>query len=240
MRRNGFYNSIFVAIIVTAQFHAIAAGGPADRRQKGSSSSSKLVPTAVASSDDASAVETRPVIPSELSAPRPELQQPYASEYRIGPGDVLQIDVWKEPDAISPSIVVRPDGKISVPILGELQAAGLRPAELQELLSSKYSEFIRNARVTLTIREVHSQRVYLIGEVKREGPIRLQAPITVLQALAEAGGVTDYAKRKKIYVLRMVQDKQVMLPFDYDAVVRGIKVEQNLILAPGDTVIVPR
>lgn len=162
------------------------------------------------------------------------------AEYRIGPGDVLQIDVWKEPDASSPLVTVRPDGKISIRMLGDVPAVGLSPAELEALLTNKYSQFIRNARVTVMVKEVNSQKVYVIGEVKKEGAIRLQGPLTVLQALAEAGGLSDYAKRKKIYILRTVQGRQHMLPFDYDAVVRGERMDQNILLQPGDTVIVPR
>lgn len=166
--------------------------------------------------------------------------QPNIREYRIGPGDVLAVDVWKEPDASSISVPVRLDGKISLPMVGELTVLGVTPAELETTLTARYREFIRDARPTVIIREINSQKVYLIGEVRREGPIRLQAPINVLQALAEAGGVTDYAKRRKIYILRTQLNRQLILPFDYDAVVRGEKMEQNILLAAGDTIIVPR
>jgi len=160
--------------------------------------------------------------------------------YRIGPGDVLQVDVWKEPDASNPSVTVRPDGKISLAIIGEVQASGQTPGELEVVLRDKFGEVIRNPRVTVTVRDVNSQRIYLIGEVRREGPIRMSGPVTVLQALSEAGGITDYAKRKKIYILRSVGRQQLTLQFDYEAVVRGQKVEQNVVLLPGDTIVVPR
>jgi polysaccharide export outer membrane protein len=160
--------------------------------------------------------------------------------YRIGPGDVLQVDVWKEPDASTPAATVRPDGRITLPMVGEIQAAGLMPSELQKSLLGKYGELIKDASVTVIVREVNSQKVYLIGEVRREGPVKLAAPLTVLQALAEAGGVTDYAKRKRIYILRIADGRQAILPFDYDAVVRGEKVQQNVVLLPGDTIVVPR
>jgi polysaccharide export outer membrane protein len=160
--------------------------------------------------------------------------------YRIGPGDVLQVDVWKEPDASSPAATVRPDGRITLPMLGEVQAAGLMPSELQKSLVGKYGELIKDASVIVTVREINSQKVYLIGEVRREGPVKLVAPLTVLQALAEAGGITDYAKRKRIYILRTAGGRQAILPFDYDAVVRGEKVQQNVVLLPGDTIVVPR
>jgi polysaccharide export outer membrane protein len=166
--------------------------------------------------------------------------EPGIWKHRIGPGDVLQIDVWKEPEASVAAVAVQSDGGVSVPILGEVKAAGLTAAEFQQTLAERFGEIIRGARVTVLVREVNSERVYLIGEVRREGPIRLQGPLTVLQALAEAGGITDYAKRKKIYVLRVVGGKKLLLPFDYGAVVRGDKSGQNVFLLPGDTVVVPR
>lgn len=161
-------------------------------------------------------------------------------EYHIGPGDVLQIDVWREPDASSPTVTVRPDGKVSIRMLGDVSVAGLSPVQLEGLLGTKYRAFIRDARVTVAVKEINSQKVYVIGEVKKEGAVKLQGPLTVLQALAEAGGLTDYAKRKKIQILRTVQGRQYAAPFDYDAVVHGEHVEQNMILLPGDTVVVPR
>jgi polysaccharide export outer membrane protein len=175
---------------------------------------------------------------SSMPATRSALQT--GSEFRIGPGDVIGIDVWKEPDASRPTIPVRPDGKITLPMVGEVSVAGMSPVELESSLSSKYSSYIRNAQVTVTVKEIHSQKAYLIGEVKKEGAIALQGPMTVLQALAEAGGVTDFAKRKKIYILRPQPKGQVILHFDYDAVVRGEKMAQNIVLLPGDTIVVPR
>lgn len=171
------------------------------------------------------------------SGPRPAAEPP---TYRIGPGDVLQIDVWKEPDVSNPSVTVRPDGRVSVAMIGELLVAGLTPTELKAVLVEKFGTLIRDARVTVTVRDANSQKVYLIGEVRREGAIRMSGPLTVLQALAEAGGISDYAKRSQIYILRVVDGRQVRLPFDYEAVVRGRKVEQNVTLLPGDTVVVPR
>ncbi len=161
-------------------------------------------------------------------------------DYKVGPGDVLGVEVWNEPDASSQAAPVRLDGKMLLPIVGEVEVAGLTPAELQDLLTARYREYVRDARVTIVVKEINSKKIYLVGEVKREGSVRLQAPLTVLQALAEGGGVTDYAKRHKIYVLRTVGDRQVRLPFDLDAVVRGEKPEQNVMLVPGDTIVVPR
>jgi len=162
------------------------------------------------------------------------------SEYRIGPGDVLRIDVWREPDASMAAALVRFDGKLSLPLVGQVDVVGLTPTELQAVLATKYGTIIRDPRVTVMVSTPNNLKVYVIGEVRREGSLRLEAPTTVLQALAESGGVTDYAKRGKIYVLRVVNKKQVRLPFDFNAVLKGSKPEQNVILQPGDTVVVPR
>jgi polysaccharide export outer membrane protein len=160
--------------------------------------------------------------------------------YRIGPGDVLQIDVWKEPDASNPSVTVRPDGRVSLAMVGELSVVGLTPSELEEALRQRFGALIKDARVTVSVREASSQKVYVIGEVRREGSIRMMGPMTVLHALAEAGGLNEYAKRKDIYVLRVANGRQVRFSFNYEAVVRGQKGEQNITLQPGDTIVVPR
>jgi len=162
-----------------------------------------------------------------------------SSRYVIGPGDVLAINVWKEPEASLPSVVVRPDGFISVPMVKEVEAAGLTPIELEKQLSTKFAHFFREADISVIVKEVHSEKVYMIGAVKKEGPITVKAPLTVLQAVAEAGGLTDYAKRSKIYILRRENGNEVRLPFDYSAVIQGKRSEQNIVLLPGDTVVVP-
>jgi len=160
--------------------------------------------------------------------------------YRIGFGDILQIDVWKEPDASTPSMTVRPDGRVSLPMVGELPVIGLTSSELERTLTEKLGAIIRDPHVSVSIREASSHKVYVIGEVRREGAIRMTGPMTVLQALAEAGGLNDYAKRSGIYVLRVVDGRQVRLPFNYEAVVRGQLARQNISLLPGDTVVIPR
>jgi polysaccharide export outer membrane protein len=159
--------------------------------------------------------------------------------YRIGAGDVLQIVVWKEPDASVPSVVVRADGKISVPLIKEVEVLGMTPAELETLLAAKLSQFIHGADVTVVPKEIHSQKVYLLGAVKKEGPVLLQSSMTVLQAITEAGGLTDYAKPKKIYILRKENGKQTRLPFNYQAVIKGEQMEQNIVLIPEDVVVIP-
>jgi polysaccharide export outer membrane protein len=160
--------------------------------------------------------------------------------YRIGAGDVLEINVWKEPEASVQGVTVRPDGKISLPLVKDLAVIGQTPQELQKTLTAKFSQFINGADVTVVVKEVRSKKVYLIGAVKKEGPVPLTSDMTVLQVLSEAGGVTEFAKKKKIYVLRTVNGKQVKFPFNLDAVVKGEHMEQNVTVLPDDTVVVPQ
>jgi polysaccharide export outer membrane protein len=159
--------------------------------------------------------------------------------YRIGSGDVLEIDVWKEREASVASIMVRPDGKITLPLIKEVDVLGLTPTELEKLLAGKLEQFIHGADVTVVVREVRSKRVYLVGAVNKGGPVPLLSNMTVLQVLAEAGGVTDYAKRKKIYILRKQNGKDVKIPFNYDSVIKGERMEENIPVLPDDTIVVP-
>ena len=159
--------------------------------------------------------------------------------YRIGAGDVLQVEVWKEPDASLPEAVVRSDGKITAPLIGEVNVVGLTPPQLKDALVEKFSHYINSPVVSVFVKEIKSRKVYVMGSVKKEGPIPLIGPMTVLQALDEAGGLGEWANKKKIYVLRRVDGKQVKLPFNYSAVIKGQHLDQNINLIPDDTIIVP-
>ena len=166
-------------------------------------------------------------------------QSPQAgAAYKIGPQDVLQIDVWKEPE-ITRSVPVRPDGKITLPLLNDVQAAGLTPMELASVIREGLKRYINDPQVTVTVEQINSRRVYVTGEVTRPGAFALLPNMTVLQALTSAGGFTQFAKTKGIYVLRTTQGKQVKLPFNYKAVINGKKPEENIQLQPGDTIVVP-
>jgi polysaccharide export outer membrane protein len=160
------------------------------------------------------------------------------AEYKIGPQDVLRIDVWKEPD-ISRTIPVRPDGKISLPLLNDVQAAGLTAMQLASSLRDAFSKFLTSPQVTVTVTEINSRRVYITGEVAHAGALPLLPNMTVLQALSSAGGFTQFAKLKGIYVLRNEDGKQVKHPFNYKEVVKGNLAEQNIVLQPGDVIVVP-
>jgi len=159
-------------------------------------------------------------------------------DYKIGPQDVLRIDVWKEPD-ISRTIPVRPDGKITLPLLNDVQAAGMTAMQLAALLHDSFSKFLTNPQVTVTVTEINSRRVYITGEVVRAGALPLLPGMTVLQALSSSGGFTQFAKTKNIYVLRTEEGKQVKHPFNYKEVVKGNLQDQNILLQPGDVIVVP-
>src|SRR5205807_7753745 len=122
----------------------------------------------------------------------------------------------------------------------EIEVLGLTPVELEKTLVEKLATYINKPDVTVLVKTVNSKKVYLVGGVKKEGPVSLQSPLTILRAINEAGGLTDYAKQKKIYVLRSDNGNQVRLPFDYQAVIRGQHMEQNILLMPDDTIVVPR
>jgi len=160
------------------------------------------------------------------------------TEYKIGEQDVLRVDVWKEPD-FSRQVPVRPDGKITLPLLNDVQAAGLTPMQLSVAISDGLKRFITAPQVTVTVADINSRRVYVTGEVSHAGSFALLPNMTVLQALTSAGGFTQFAKLKNIYILRTVNGKQVTFPFNYKEVVKGHNQEQNILLESGDLIVVP-
>jgi polysaccharide biosynthesis/export protein len=159
-------------------------------------------------------------------------------EYTIGEQDVLYIDVWQEKE-LSGDVVVRPDGKITVPLVNELYVVGMTPPQLQKILEEKLKPFLTVPQVTVVVRSISSRQVYVIGQVARRGAFPINSTTTILQLLAQAGGPSDFAKRKKIYILRNVNGKQVKYRFNYDEVIQGKDSKQNIVLEPGDTVVVP-
>jgi polysaccharide biosynthesis/export protein len=159
-------------------------------------------------------------------------------DYKIGPQDVVRIDVWKEPE-ITRTIPVRPDGKISLPLLNDVQAAGLTAMQLAGNIREALTKYIANPQVTVTVTEINSRRVFVTGEVGRSGALPLLPNMTVLQALSSAGGFSQFARPTKIYVLRVEDGKQVKHPFNYKKVVKGDYPEENILLQNGDVIVVP-
>jgi polysaccharide biosynthesis/export protein len=161
------------------------------------------------------------------------------SSFVIGNDDVLAINVWKEPD-ISRSLPVRSDGKISLPLAGEMQAAGLTPLQLEEDIASKLRTYITTPEVTVIVQEIKSQTFNILGKVIKPGSYPLTRSTTVLDAIALAGGFRDFAKPKGMYVLRQdATGRELHLPFNYKTVIQGENPEQNIKLQPHDTIVVP-
>jgi len=158
--------------------------------------------------------------------------------YVIGPDDVIDVAVWKEPD-VSRVVPVRPDGKISLPLLNDMQAAGLTPAQLGAQITASLKKYVTDPQVTVIVTAINSQRFYILGEVTRPGAFPLLPGTTVLRGLSSAGGFTQFAKLKGVYVLRLEDGKQVKYPFNYKDVVSGKHPEQDIVLKAGDTIIVP-
>ncbi len=158
--------------------------------------------------------------------------------YVIGAQDELNIDVWKEPE-VSRTVPVRPDGMISLPLLNDIQAAGLTPMQMGSQISEKLKKFMADPQVTVTVTRINSQRIFIVGEVNRAGAYSLLPNMTVLQALSSAGGFTRFANVKKIHILHLENGKQISLPFNYKEVVNGHRSEQNIVLKANDTVVVP-
>jgi polysaccharide export outer membrane protein len=158
-------------------------------------------------------------------------------DYVIGADDTLHIAVWKEPE-MGATLPVRPDGKISLPLLDDIQAAGLTPLQLKDSIKEKLKKYIADPRVTVVVTAMNSQRVFVTGEVNHPGAMPLLPHMTILQALASAG-FTQFANLKNIYVLRTEKGEQAKLAFNYKDVVKGRNPDQNIMLKPGDTIVVP-
>jgi polysaccharide export outer membrane protein len=160
------------------------------------------------------------------------------ADYRIGAEDVLNVVFWREPD-LSAEVVVRPDGKISLPLINEVEALGLTPAQLREVLAERAKAFVKEPNVSIVVRQINSRKVFITGNVERAGPYPLGGSMTALQLIALAGGLREYADSKHIVVMRTENGRSVSLPFNYNDIAKGKNLQQNIELRPGDTVIVP-
>jgi polysaccharide biosynthesis/export protein len=162
-------------------------------------------------------------------------------DYQIGAGDVLDVNVWKEPDASVKGAMVRTDGKISMPLLKEVAVVGLTPVQLEKQITEQLASrgLITTPDVTIIVTGTGSKKIYVQGKVKKEGPIPFNYRMTVMQALSEAGGLSDYASKKKIYILRIEDGKTFRLPFDYSEVLKGQHLELNIQLQANDMIVVP-
>ena len=160
-----------------------------------------------------------------------------ALEYDMGPEDVLYISVWKEPD-LQKEVLVRPDGKISFPLVGHLRAADKTPQELEKLIEKKLQPFVSDPVVHVSVSKVLSNKIYVIGKVTRPGQYVIGQALDVMQALSLAGGMTPYANEEKVNVLRRNDGSQVAIPFNYEQVKAGDNLETNILLRRGDVIVV--
>src|SRR2546430_298219 len=158
--------------------------------------------------------------------------------YIIGPEDELIVNVWREAD-LSRSVPVRPDGKISLPLLNDVPASGLTPMQLGSEITTRLKKFIAEPEVTIIVSRVNSQRIYIVGEVNHAGAFTLVPNMTVLEALSSAGGCSPFAKQTKIYILRLENGQEVRRPFNFKEVLSGQRMEQNFLLKASDTIVVP-
>jgi polysaccharide export outer membrane protein len=184
--------------------------------------------SAKSSATEASAKEMAPGAASALAA----------GEYKIGEGDVLHINVWKEPE-LSKVVVVRPDGNVSLPLINEVKVSGMTAGAASRLVADRLKTYVLDAQVNVEVTEIRSRRVFITGEIARPGEYPLAGPMKVLQLIAQAGGFTPFAKRKKVFVVRMKDGEETRLPFNYPEVARGHSPAQDIPLLPGDTVVVP-
>jgi polysaccharide biosynthesis/export protein len=187
---------------------------------------------------DSSKPPAQSAIPAMASDPPKKAAATADPNYVIGAQDVLDVSVWKEPD-VSRVVPVRPDGKISLPLLNDVQAAGLTPSQLAAQITDSLKKYVTTPQVTVIVTTINSQRVYILGEVTRPGAYPILPGMSVLQALSSAGGFTQYARVKSIFVRRFENGKEVKYPFNYKDVINGKKPEQEILLKAGDTIVVP-
>jgi polysaccharide biosynthesis/export protein len=177
--------------------------------------------------------------PAAGSEPPATAAKAHDASYVIGNADVLAITVWKEPD-VSRSVPVRPDGRISLPLVGEIQATGRTPLQLEEEITAKLQTYINKPEVTVIVQEINSEKFNVLGRVLKPGSYPLSGSVTVLDAIAAAGGFQDFAKQKSIYILRSnPAGGQSRMTFNYKDVIKGKHPEQNIKLEPSDTIVVP-
>ncbi|MGO9316183.1 MAG: polysaccharide biosynthesis/export family protein [Terracidiphilus sp.] len=220
-------NLLIVAILAPALFCSAQDKAPA--------SPDTTTPAAKYTTTPATQDTTKPVAPEAPSPAMPASVVP--DSYVIGASDVVMVTVYKEP-TLSSSLLVRPDGMISLPLLGDVKAAGKTPLQLADEVTTKLKKYVQDPNVTVILTGMNSKKVYLIGEVGRAGPLEMTPGMTLLQAIATAGGLTPFANAKRIYILRTVDGKQQKIFVQYKKALRG-DGSLNLPLNPGDTIVVP-
>jgi polysaccharide biosynthesis/export protein len=230
-----------VRVFLTAMtyfYGVIWAASPAIAQAKASEAASQ----AQGSSEKASSARSATDVPKQekgtASAPKSAKTLDYdPATYMIGPDDQLMIAVWHEPE-LSLSLVVRPDGMITLPLVNDVHAGGLKPLELQALLTEKLKPFVNEPQVTVIVQAIRSRKVFIAGQGAKAGAFPLNGRVTVLELLVQAGGLGPFAKVKSIYVLRTINGRQTRIPFNYKEALSG-RAKSDIYLEPGDVVVVP-
>ncbi|MBI1875761.1 MAG: polysaccharide biosynthesis/export family protein [Acidobacteria bacterium] len=192
----------------------------------------------VAGVNAGAAQAVKPADPAPNMSPTAATVVSAPADYVIGPSDLLSIVFWKEKD-LTCDVVVRPDGRISVPLLNDVQAAGLTPEQLRQTIVQSAKRFIEQPVVAVVVKQISNNRVFIAGQVLKPGPFPLAGPTTVLQVISMAGGVTEFADRKNIIITRQERGGQRTFRFNYAEVIKGKNLEQNIVLKAGDTIMVP-
>jgi len=226
-RKSGLWTKVVLSAIVSAALGIFTEGAGAQTDQPADGSAK---PTDKSKSTGTAPPATKSDIPDSNAGVDPNV-------YRIGLSDQLMISVWKEPE-LSMSVVVRPDGMITLPLVNDLHVVGLKPIELQQLLIDKLKPFVSEPQVTVIVQGIRSRKVFLVGNVSKQGSYPLEGGETVLQLLAASGGLGPFAKADSIYILRTENGKQVRIPFQYRKALKG-KVKEDIPLQPGDVIVVP-
>jgi polysaccharide export outer membrane protein len=203
-----------------------------------------LLPPAIAASplvEDQNRASARmeqasPARPAGTAAPATPAGPP--GDYVIGPDDLLAVVFWREKE-MSAEVVVRPDGKITLPLINDIQAAGLTPEELRQAIENAAARYIQDPNPSVVVKQINSRKVFVTGMVNKPGPYPLSGPTTVVQAIAMAGGLQEFAKKDRITILRPEGPRTRTFKFNYKDVSQGRRLEQNILLKPGDTIVVP-
>jgi polysaccharide export outer membrane protein len=206
---------------------ALAAASSTSRAVLAQAPAPVLAANAAASAPAAAAAAAVPVRPATPSG------------YVIGVDDVLSILFWRDKDLSAPEITVRPDGKVTLPLLNDVQAAGLTPEQLRDTVLDAARKYVEDPNPTVIVKEIKSRKVFITGQVEKPGPYPLNGTVTVLQLIATAGGLRDFADGKNISVIRVRDGKQSVFEFNYQDLLKKRYLSQNIELAPGDTVVVP-
>ncbi len=190
------------------------------------------------SGDQAKASGNSTMAAVALNAPTKDAEPSEPNTYVIGAGDVLNVNIWRESE-VSQKLAVRPDGIISLPLIGDVRAGGETPENLAGIISNKLKAYLKSPLVTVTVVEVNSKWFTVVGQVNKPGRYPLARPLTALEALSQAGGFQEFAKPNKTYILHVVNGKMVRLPFHYSRVLKGNDLHENVEVNNGDTIVVP-